>query len=309
MHYSLDEIDTFLVVMDLGTVTAAAARLNLSKSVISKRIADLELGLGVALFRRNAGRILPTEAAERLAERMRPALAELRAAAESAAWGGLGAEVLRGVLTVSVPMSFGTLHLGPILARFAVQHPDLQLRVDYDDRARDLAREGFDLAIRVGQSPAGALMSKRLCDDRILACAAPDFLARHGRPQRPEDLSGAPVIGYANVTNAEQYQFRDGDRIIAPPVREVLSVNNGEAMRDFAEAGLGFAMLPGFIAQPAIAAGRLEQVLPDFPSRLLPVTAVWPPVQPKPAKLERLLEHLQRELAAGGPWQRGPDGR
>ena len=302
MHYSLDEIDTFLTVMELGTVTAAAARLNLSKSVVSKRVVDLETGLGVALFRRNAGRISPTEAAVRLAERMRPALADLRAAAESAAWGGDGAEVLRGTLTIAVPMSFGTLHLGPILARFAAANPELQLRIDYDDRARDLAREGFDLAIRVGQSPAAALMSKKLCDDVSIACAAPEYLDRHGTPAHPQDLTGAPVMGYSHMSNAELWQFRVEGQFVSPAVVERVTANNGEGMRDFAIAGLGFAMLPGFIAKPAIAGGKLVQVLEDFPARTLPITAVWPPVQPKPAKLSRLIAHLEAELQGGAPW-------
>jgi hypothetical protein len=117
MRYTLDEIETFLAVMELGSVTAASARLNLSKSVVSKRIADLERALGAALFLRSAGRIAPTEAAQGLAERLRPALSELRAAAEGAAWGMDGPVPLRGRLAIAAPMSFGTLHLGPILAR------------------------------------------------------------------------------------------------------------------------------------------------------------------------------------------------
>lgn len=305
MRYGLDQIDAFLTVMELGTVTAAAARMNLSKSVISKRVAELEAELGAALFRRTAGRIAPTEAAERLAARMRPALAELRAAAESAAWGGGGPEVLRGTLSIAAPMTFGTLHLTPILARFAAQHPELHLRIDYDDRARDLAREGFDLALRIGHSPGGALTARKLCEDRSIPCASPEFLARHGAPQSPQDLAGMPVAGYSHMPNAELWQFRSGGQTIAPPVRERVTVNNGEAMRGMAEAGLALAMLPGFIAAPAIAAGRLVAVLPGVETRRLPVVAVWPPVQPMPAKLRRLVDHLAAELGGGAPWLRG----
>lgn len=304
MRYSLDEIETFLAVMELGTVTAAAARLNLSKSVVSKRISDLELDIGVALFRRNAGRITPTEAAERLNERMRPALGELRTALESAAWGGSGPEELRGTLAIAAPMSFGTLHLGPILARFAKAFPELVLRVDYDDRARDLTREGFDLAIRVGQSPGTALMSRKLCEDRAFACASPAFLDTYGRPHSVADLNGAPVIGYSHLQNADLWQFTQDGQPVSPSVQERLSVNNGEAMRDFAIEGIGFAILPGFIAAPAIASGRLEWVLPQVATRSLPVMAVWPPVQPMPAKLRRLIDHLHQEFSGEAPWLR-----
>lgn len=302
MRYSLDEIETFLAVMELGTVTAAAARLNLSKSVVSKRVGELELGLGVALFRRHAGRIQPTEAAQRLVERMRPALAQLRAAAESAAWGGSEDEVLRGTLSIAAPMSFGTLHLTPILARFAAGHPALDLRLDYDDRMRDLAREGFDLAVRVGQFSGMSLMSRKLCEDRTIACAAPTLLARHGRPETVADLNGLPAVGYSYMANADLWQFRVDGHLVSPAVEQRLSVNNGEAMRDIAIAGLAIAMLPGFIAAPAIAAGELEVLLPEIETRSLPVLAVWPPVQPMPSKVRLLVDHMVRELAGGAPW-------
>lgn len=304
MHYTLDEIDTFLTVMDLGTVTAAAARLNLSKSVISKRLSDLETGLGVALFRRNAGRLSATEAAERLALRMRPALADLRAAAESAAWGGQG-EVLRGTLSIAVPMTFGTLHLSQVLAAFAGQHPELELRIDYDDRARDLAREGFDAGVRLGELSGGALKSRRLCEDRRLICASPDFLARHGRPERVADLKGLPSIGYSHVASSELWQISENGRLTQPQLTERISVNNGEAMRELALAGIGLAILPAFIAAAAVKEGRLVQILPGVETRKLPVIAVWPPVTPMPLKLRLFIDHLVASFQGEAPWLEG----
>lgn len=298
MRYDLDQLNTLLTVMELGTVTAAAARLNLSKSVISKRISDLELELGAALFRRNAGRIAPTEAAHRLAERIRPALADLRAATEAAGWGG--DQQIRGTLSIAAPVSFGTLHLSPILARFATAHPGLTLRIDYDDRFVDLARTGTDLAIRIGPLADSALMARKLCEDHSVPCAAPALLDRLGRPATPQDLTGLPAIGYSHMPNAELWRFGR----LRPAVAEVVTLNNGEAMRDLAIAGVGFAMLPGFIAEPAIAEGRLERVLPDTAIRTLPIHAVWPPVQPMPAKLRALIDHLATELSDGAPWKR-----
>jgi len=203
MRYTLDEIETFLAVMELGTITATASRMNLSKSVISKRISDLELTLGAALFRRNAGRITPTEAALRLDDRLRPALADLTAAAESAAWGARSDETLRGTLSISAPMSFGTLYLSPIIARFAAQHPELELRIDYDDRARDLTRDGFDIAVRIGNLRDTALIQRKLCEDKTVPCASPAYLDRHGRPTTLADLGSHQVIGYHHMSNAQ----------------------------------------------------------------------------------------------------------
>ncbi len=302
MRLSLDEIETFLAVMELGTVTAAAARLNLSKSVISNRISDFEAQVGAALFRRNAGRIIPTEAAGRLAERLRPALTELVSAAESAAWGMDGAAPLTGTLTIAAPMTFGTRYLAPLLAQFAALHPGLSLRIDFDDRARDLAREGFDLGIRIGEARDGALMAKKLCDDRQYVVASPDYLQRSGTPGALADLAGHQTIGYLHMSDAQLWQFRQDGRAVSPKVGGRLMMNNGEAMREMAIAGVGLAMLPGFIVAVDIADGRLVHVLPGIETRTLPVMAVWPPVSPMPAKLRTLIDHLAERLAGGALW-------
>nr|WP_256449506.1 LysR family transcriptional regulator [Paracoccus sp. Z118] len=299
----MDEIETFLTVMELGTVSAAAARLNLSKSVISKRVSDFEATLGAALFRRNAGRITPTEAALRLADRLRPALSELVAAAESAAWGMDGGAPLRGSLAIAAPTSFGMIYLSPVLARFAALHPELQLRLDYDDRARDLARDGFDIGIRIGGGRDGALMSRKLAEDRMIVAASPEYLARNGTPEALADLSGHQVISYTHVSDLGVWQFRQGGRMVSPRISGRLTVNNGEAIRDMAVAGLGLAMLPGFIVAEALRRGALVQVLPEIATRPLPILAVWPPVSPMPAKLRAIIDHLVVEIAGGVPWE------
>jgi DNA-binding transcriptional LysR family regulator len=277
MRTSLEQIETFLTVMELGTVTAAAARLNLSKSVVSKRVSDFEATVGAALFRRNAGRITPTEAASRLAERLRPALAGRVAATESAAWEMDGAAPLRGALAIAAPMSFGTLYLTPILARFAAAHPELELRIDYDDRARDLAREGYDIGIRIGEARDGALKARKLCEDRQVVVASPSYLAGHGAPERLADLRAHQVIGYAHLADVGLWQFRQGGRTVSPQVAGRLTMNNGEAMRDMAIAGLGLAMLPGFIVAPALKDGTLVAVMPGAETSAMPISAVWPP--------------------------------
>ncbi|WP_244263119.1 LysR family transcriptional regulator [Sulfitobacter indolifex] len=295
----MDEIETFLAVMELGTITAVAARLNLSKSVISKRISDLETTLGAALFRRNAGRISPTEAAQRLDDRLRPALAELTAAAESAAWGGAGDDVLRGTLSIAAPMSFGTLHLSPIIARFAAQHPKLEMRIDYDDRARDLFRDGFDLAVRIGNLRDTALMQRKLCEDETIPCASPAYLDRYGRPETLDHLGDHQVIGYQHMSNAQLWTF---DNSTPPALHSRLTLNNGEAMRDMAIEGLGVAILPAFLAMAPIRKGKLERILPNAQTRNLPIVAVWPPVSPMPQKLRQFIDYLIAELEHGKPW-------
>lgn len=306
MRYDLNDLETFLTVMELGTVTAAAARLNLSKSVVSKRITDLEATLGAALFRRNAGRITPTEAALHLAERLRPALAELVAAAESTAWDMDGVAPLRGSLSISAPMSFGILHLGPTIARFAKANPQLDISVNYDDRTRDLAREGIDIGIRVGKTRDKALMQRKLCEDEAVACASPAYLDRHGRPQTLADLRDHQFIGYSHVPNSQVWQFQERDRFVAPAISSRITLNNGEAIRDMAIEGLGIAMLPSFIVSREVGSGLLERILPACPTRTIPIMAVWPPVTPMPAKLRRFIDHVASEFK-DPPWRARKD--
>lgn len=301
MRHDLGQMEAFLTVMELHTVTAAAARLNLSKSVVSKRIADFEGTIGTALFRRHAGRILATDAARRLEAQLRPAYAALLAATDI---GSAGADApLRGALAISAPISFGTMFLSPVLATFAAANPGLRLRVDYDDRLRDLAREGFDLGIRVGEARDGALRFRKLAEDHQVVVASADYLARAGTPATPADLQRHETLSYSHMADAQLWRFRCDGRLTSVAVSSRVTMNNGEGLRDMAIAGLGIAILPAFIVADAIARGALVRILARHEARRLPVLAVWPPVAPMPRELRALIDHLVlafRESAAPG---------
>ena len=300
MKWTIEEIRTFLDVMETGTVSGAAARSNISKSVISKRIAELETALGAALFQRHAGRIIPTESAEELALRLRPALAEMTNAVESAAWGMAG---LRGSLAISAPMSFGTHHLSPVIAEFARQHPDLEIILDYDDRIIDLVRGRFDLAIRIGQLPDSGLIARKLCEDPRVVVASPDYIGRRGKPETLEDLQRHSCIGYLNVQSASVWQFLDDDgTAVGVPLVNRISANNGEAIRDMTIAGLGIALLPMFIANKALGDGQLLKIAEALRPTPLPISVVWPPVKPMPMKLRAIVDHLAKAFSDRPPW-------
>lgn len=300
MRWSIEEIRSFLDVMETGTVSGAAARSNLSKSVISKRIADLEAVLGAALFKRHAGRIIPTESAEELALRLRPALAEMNDAVESAAWGMAG---LRGSLAIAAPMSFGVGHMSRVVADFARQHPDLEITLDYDDRVMDLVRGRFDVAVRIGQLRDSGLIARKLCEDPRVVVASPDYVARRGAPESIDELQAHPSIGYLNVQSASVWQFvaEDG-AVTGVPMHGRISANNGEAMRDMAIAGLGVAILPLFIAHEALKIGRLIRIAENLKPTPLPISVVWPPVKPMPMKLRAIVDHLAKAFAEHPPW-------
>ncbi|RJL07121.1 LysR family transcriptional regulator [Paracoccus aestuarii] len=299
MGWTITDIETFLAVLDAGSISGAAARADLSKSVVSKRISDFEAAIGVALFTRHAGRIAPTDSALSLAERLRPALAELVAATESAQGGGAG---LRGRLAIAAPMSFGIRHLGPVIAGFARAHPGLEIVLDYDDRHTDLGRAGFDLGLRIGHLKDSSLMARRLCEDPRLLVASPDYLALHPPIVGPGDLAGHEAIGYLNARLAEVWPF--GPEVAAPRGGRIMA-NNGEAMRDMAVGGLGLALLPLFIVHDALRDGRLVQVLPGLAQQPLPISVVWPPIRPLPPKTRAFIDHIAGAFSGDPPWQRG----
>ena len=297
MDWTISDIRTFLAVLDAGSISGAAARAALSKSVVSKRISDFEAAIGVALFLRHAGRIVPTDAALTLAERLRPALAELVAATESI---GTGSD-LRGRLAIAAPMSFGIRHLGPIIAAFARVHQGLEIVLDYDDQLTDLGRAGFDHRLRIGQMRDSSLMARRVCADPRALVASPDYLSRHGSIDSPADLSRHRAIGYLNARLGDIWPFAG----VTPPPLGRITANNGEAMRDMAIGGLGLALLPMFIVHDALRDGRLLRVLPDLAQDPLPISVVWPPVRPLPPKTRAFVDHVAGALAGQPPWLAG----
>lgn len=306
MRWRFEDMTTFLDVIDTGSITAAASRLDLSKSVISKRISDLEAALGTALFQRHAGRLTPTETGGSLAERIRPVVAELNDAAAHAAWGLHG---LRGKLTITAPVTFSTLHLSPIIAEFASLHPELDILLDYDDRIVDLVRGGFDVGLRVGELRDSSLIARKLCSDRRAICCSPAYVERMGRPERPEDLGRHDYIDYTHIPGSHVWRFRAGGgsvRTIIP--RSRIAANNGEAMRDLAIAGLGLVLLPMFILAEPLRRGDLIQLLPDETLPPLDVWVVYPPARPVPPKVRAIVDHLAATLKHGPVWDKwNPD--
>lgn len=298
MRWTINEIETFLVVIDAGSISGAAIRMDISKSVISKRISDFETALGTALFTRHAGRITPTDSALTLAELLRPALTQLVNATESAV---SDFKELRGRLSISAPMSFGIHHLGPIIASFARAHPALEIVLDYDDAMVDLARKGHDVGIRLGEMSDSTLLSRKLCEDRRAIVASPDYIERYGPLTDPAQLLEHATIRYLNRRIGDIWRFEPHVR---PPRPSHLVTNNGEAMRDMVCAGLGIALLPMFIVHMDIEQGRLVQVLPDLRPHGLPIHVVWPPVKPMPQKLRFFINHLVESLGDTPPWLR-----
>ena len=255
--WRFDDIVTFMRVVESGSVTAAATRLNVSKSVISKRISDLETALDVALFHRSTRNVRPTDTACLFYEKVVPIIQEIEETTERISD---RSETLKGQLQLTVPTTFGTMFLGPMIAEFAMRHPDLELTVDYEDRLIDLIHSNYDLGIRIGNLKDSSLKARKLCNCVRIVCCSQVYAERHGLPGGLADLERHTCIDYAYARAADYWQFEteSGDERRAPlMMRRRIVANNGEAMRDMAIAGLGLVLLPEFLAAAPLREGRL----------------------------------------------------
>jgi DNA-binding transcriptional LysR family regulator len=282
----LEDMALFVDVVDAGSFTAAAQRNGLSKSLVSRRIAALEDRLDARLLNRTTRRLTLTDTGANFLERAIRILAEVEEAEALAA--RLDAEP-RGTLHVAAPMSFGWGHLAPALGHFMTSHPGLVVELDLNDRYVDLASERHDMAVRIGKLTDSSLVARRLAPSRRVVVASPDYLARRGRPTVPADLAGHDCLVYSNRTIAEQWRL--GDRVTAA-LNTKVKANNGEALCAAAEAGLGLAVLPTFIAGPPIVRGALEIVMPGIPHEDAAVYAVYLPSRHLSAKVRLLVDYL-----------------
>lgn len=303
MRYHLDDINAFVNVVEAGSISAAATRMNLAKSVVSKRITHLEKALGAALLNRSTHGVTPTDEGVTFHARARSILQQLDDAAEEIT-STEGA--FSGSLRISAPMSFGTLYLGVILAPFLKQHPQLEVNLVLDDQQVDMQSGGYDLAIRIAHLPDSSLIARRLCTIRRIVCCSPDYAAQHVLPQSLDDIHTHACIGYANVRSAQTWRFEPtqaGGEPRSLTVRSRIVANNGEIMRDMAIAGLGIAILPTFIVADALAKGQLIDAMAHEKPTAAPIHAVYTKARKSSRKLQAVITHLQEALANKPPWE------
>ncbi len=298
----IEHIVGFVAVAEAGSLTAAARRLGLSKSVVSRRLSDLEDSLGVRLVNRSTRRLGLTEAGLQFHERCRRILAELDAAAEEAA---AGTADLAGTLRVAAPMSFGTQHLAPAVVAFLVAHPRVDITLDLDDRQHDLVQEGIDVAVRIGRLADSALVARRLTSMRLITCASPAYLESAGRPDHPRDLAGHRCVVYSNVAAGAEWQFQIDGAPRSVRVGGPLRVNNGELLMCAARAGLGIARVPSFLAAPLLRTGELVPLLEAYQLAPIGVHAVYPGHRHLASKTRAFIDFLAQRFADPPPWDDG----
>ena len=303
MRFRLNDIEAFLMVMETSSVSAAGLRLGLSKSVVSKRLTDLERTLGTQLLRRSTRGIIPTEKGHSFYQRARAFMQQLDTAAESATDDKAD---LVGQVRIAAPMSFGNIYLGPVLFEFASRHPALNLVVDLDDRKIDIEAGGFDLAIRVTQLKDSALIARKLANSRRIVVCSPGYAAAHGLPKSLDDIANHRCIGYAHLHSGQLWQFepkRRSGKVRSVVTRSAMVLNNGEAVRDAAIAGIGICMIPLFIAASGLRDGRLINAMPNERPTSDTIYAVYPKTAVQSNKVRMIVEHLREKLSGPLPWE------
>ena len=296
----LEDLRTFVEVVESGGLNRAAARLGVSKSIVSRRVTRLEADLGTRLLSRSTRGISPTEAGMEFKARCDRILAELEEAREAVAQQGRS---VRGRLRLSAPLSFGVRHLVPVLADLARAHPDLEIDVSYTDRVVDLIGERFDAAVRIGSLRDSSLVVRRIAPVHAVLVASPDYLARHGRPGMPQDLAAHECLIYT-ASLVPEWQFQSGKRRISIRPEGRLRSDSGEAILQWAMAGLGIANAPSFLVSNAIESGALEPLLLDYPQPEFGIHIVRPPGSHVPGKVRVLIDTLVERFGGTPEWDR-----
>ncbi|MDB5469459.1 MAG: transcriptional regulator [Caulobacter sp.] len=296
----LESIRAFVEVVETGGFSRAAARLGVSKSILSRRVSSLEADLGARLLSRTTRGISPTEAGLEFKLRAERILADLEEAREAVAQSG---ESLGGTLRIALPLSFGLRHVQPLLAELALENPRLKIEAAYSDGLVDLVAERFDAAVRLGVLADSTLVARRIAPILGGVVASPDYLARRGRPATPADLADHDAVVQSGMRQGDSWRFQDGKRTITVRPEARFRADNGEAVVQAAAAGLGVALLPTFLTSDYIEDGRLEPLLMDYPTGEAGLYLVRPPGAP-PAKVRILTDRMVERFGSQPYWDK-----
>jgi DNA-binding transcriptional LysR family regulator len=295
----LATMEVFARVAEAGSFVAAAVRLKMSPAMVTRYVMDLENRLGTRLINRTTRRLQLTESGAAYLERCQQVLHEIEEMDLAVA-----SEVSqpRGVLKVNAPLAFGVRHLPPCIREYQTRFPAVTVDLALTDRFVDLIEEGADLALRVGAMADSSLVARGLFPVRVVVCASPAYLARHGKPQTPEELGAHNCLGYTYARGGDKWEFHgpDGPRAVA--IRGSLRANNGDVLCQAAIDGLGLVMQPTFIVGEAIAAGLLVPVLGGFQTPEINAYAVFPSRKFLSAKVRTFVDLLAERFGPEPYW-------
>lgn len=295
----LGDLEVFARVVTARGMSAAGRELNLSPAIISKRIRRLEERLGVRLLHRTTRQLSLTEAGHGFFERVTNILSSVE---EAESWVSRGAETVRGNLRVSAPTTFSRLHIAPYLKMFLQRHEGVTVDLVLSDSYVDIVGEGFDLAIRIAELQDSTLIARRLAPNHRILCAAPSYLAKHGYPQRIEDLANHQLIGFTGP----EWRLEGPEGPVQVRVQGPLRTNSGEVVREAVIGGIGIALRSTWEIGPELKAGELVQVLPDYTGqKSVSIYAVYPSRRYLEQKVRAFVDFLQGIYGPHPYWDEG----
>jgi DNA-binding transcriptional LysR family regulator len=296
----LTSMAVFLAAADEGSLSRAARRFGLSASMAGKHVSAIEADLNVRLMQRSTRQLSLTEAGRAYYARCKRILEDVDDANREASD---AQQIVRGVLRIAAPLTFGAMHLGGVVARYLEQHPQVTVEVTLGDRYIDLLGEGIDVAIRIGRLLDSDLVARRLAPCRMVFCASPDFLKRYGIPRDTAELRRAPRLAFSDSVSAGDWMLTDPagqSHLIDGPVR--MAANSTQMLLAAALAGAGVAYGPTFVFGERIAAGDLIALLPDHRTSDLAIHALYPTARNIPLKARRFIDHLVKSFGGDPPW-------
>ncbi|QJC57913.1 HTH-type transcriptional regulator DmlR [Polaromonas vacuolata] len=296
----LKQLESFVAIVARGSLTAAAKADGLAPAIMGRRLDALEERLGVKLLVRTTRRITLTHEGSAFLEDCQRLLADLANAEASVSAGGVKAS---GHLRVTAPAGFGRRHVAPLVAKFREQHADVTISLNLGDRMIDLAGEGFDCAVRVGDMPDSSLVSVRMADNRRLCVAAPDYIARHGRPGHPSELARFDCLALSSeASQTRGWAFTVGCELQHLKPHGPLDCSDGQVLHDWCLAGYGIAWRSTWEVQDEIAAGTLVPLLEEFSAPPNGIYAVFPQARHLPIRVRLWIDFLKHHYGQPSFW-------
>ena len=303
----LKVFETFVAVATKGSLTAAARAEGVAPAIVGRRLDALEEHLGVKLMVRTTRRITLTHEGSAFLEDCQRLISDVANAEASVSAGGVKAS---GHLRITAPAGFGRRHVAPLVPLFRELHPDVTISLNLSDRVVDLAAEGFDCAVRVGDLPDSSLVSVRMADNRRLCVATPAYLARHGTPQHPSELlQHACLTLSSDASQTRGWAFRvpseaGGHEVVHMRPGGPLDCSDGQVLHDWCLAGYGIAWRSTWEVESEIRAGRLVAVLEDFAAPPNGIYVVFSQRKHLPLRVRLWIEYLKQRYGEPGFWQR-----
>lgn len=299
----INALRVFIRVVETCSFSKAAAELGITQPTATKAVAATEERLGVRLLHRSTRGVTPTEVGQQYYAQCKA----IERAIDEAEHQAIGAQrATAGRLRISTSVAFGRRVLVPLALRYMQAHPGVQVDLSFDDRYVDLVEQGVDLAVRMGQMADSSLGARYLGTNPWVMVAADAYLARQGEPRTPDDLARHDCIVYSSVQGDDRWRITPpAGAAVSVPVKGPLRSNNLSAVLAAAGAGLGLAILPGYVAREALAGGLVRAVMTDHRLPAQEVHAVYPSPKLLPQKVSGFIAHLQQQLA-GEWWLRAP---